>query len=71
MRTIPDKQFLDTMSRDPGYWKGPFYFNRKDPRLLVPKLHPSLGWTLNFANRVSWIAIIALFGVVIVISILD
>jgi len=70
MRTIPDKQFLDTMSRDTSYWKGPFYFNRKDPRLMVPKLHPSLGWTFNFANSVSWIAIVALVGLVIIISLL-
>lgn len=48
MKSKPDKQFLDSMSKDPGYWKGPFYFNRKDPRLMVPKIHPFLGWTLNF-----------------------
>jgi uncharacterized membrane protein len=70
MRTIPDKQFLDTMSRDTSYWRGPFYFNTKDPRLLVPKLHPSMGWTLNFANPVSWGAVVALLGLVIIISFL-
>jgi uncharacterized membrane protein len=70
MRTVHDKQFLDTMSRDTSYWRGPFYFNRKDPRLMVPKLHPSMGWTLNFANPVSWVAIIALSGIVIIVSLL-
>jgi uncharacterized membrane protein len=40
MKSNLNIQFLDTMSKDLGNWKGPFYFNRKDPRLLVPKLRP-------------------------------
>jgi uncharacterized membrane protein len=70
MRIIPDKQFLDFMSRDTNHWRGPVYSNRRDPRLLVPKLHPSMGWTLNFANPVSWVAIVALLGLAIIISLL-
>jgi uncharacterized membrane protein len=66
MNSKPDKQFLDTVSRDTSYWRGPFYFNRRDPRLMVPKLYPSLGWTLNFANPRSYIAILALILVIIV-----
>jgi uncharacterized membrane protein len=66
MRSKYDKQFLDNMSRDPSYWKGPFYFNRKDPRLMVPKLHPSLGWTLNFASPYAYIALGALIAVIII-----
>ena len=70
MKTKPDKQFLDNMSRNPAYWKGPFYFNRKDPRLMVPKLHPSLGWTLNFACPYAYIFLIALVTISIVTVIL-
>jgi len=70
MVTKPDKEFLDAMSRNSAYWRGPFYFNRKDPRLMVPKLQPSLGWTLNFANPFSWTAIVAISGIVIIISLL-
>ncbi len=70
MKTKLDEQFLDTMSKDPGYWKGPFYYNTKDPRLMVPKLHPSLGWTLNFASPFAYIALIALIVVVIVVSLI-
>ncbi len=70
MKTKPDKQFLDNMSRNPAYWKGPFYFNRKDPRLMVPKLHPSLGWTLNFASTYAYIFLIALVTISIVTVIL-
>jgi uncharacterized membrane protein len=71
MRTKTDKQFLDTMSKDPGNWRGPFYFNRKDPRLLVPKLHPSLGWTLNFASPGSYVAIGALIAIIIIIGLIS
>lgn len=65
MKNEPDKVFLDTMSKDPGNWKGPFYFNRKDPRLMVPKLHPSLGWTFNFASPRSYLAIAALITIIV------
>jgi uncharacterized membrane protein len=71
MKEKYDKQFLDSMSRDPGYWSGPFYFNRKDPRLLVPKLHPSLGWTLNFASPASYIAVGAIIIMIIVFSLIS
>lgn len=66
MKTKLSKQILDTMSKDPGNWKGPFYFNRKDPRLMVPKLYPSLGTTFNFASPYAYITI----GAIIVIIIL-
>jgi uncharacterized membrane protein len=67
MGTKSDKEFLDTMSRNPANWRGPFYFNRKDPRLLVPKLEPSLGWTMNFSNSIAWIALAAIIGIVIAV----
>jgi uncharacterized membrane protein len=71
MKSKPDKQFLDTMSRDPGNWKGPFYFNRKDPRLMVPKLRPSLGWTLNFSSPYAYLTILGLIGIVIVAAMIS
>jgi len=70
MKSIPDKEFLDNMSKDPSNWKGPFYYNRRDPRLLVPKLYPTLGWTLNFANPASYLAMGALLAVIVLISFL-
>lgn len=57
MKTKLNKQKLDTMSKDPGNWKGIFYYNPKDPRVLVPKRHPSYGLTLNFASPVSYITV--------------
>ncbi len=66
MKTKLDEQILNTMSKDPGNWKGPFYYNRKDPRLLVPKLDPSLGTTFNFASPYAYITL----GAIIVIAVL-
>jgi uncharacterized membrane protein len=66
-----DNELLNRMSRDPEYWRGPLYFNRKDPRLSVPKLEPSLGWTLNFAHPVTYIVVIGIIAVVIIVSIVQ
>ncbi len=65
MKNKLDKQILDTMSKDPSNWKGPFYFNSKDPRLVVPKLNPNLGATLNFASPYTFLTL----GLIIVIAI--
>lgn len=57
MKTELDQAILDSMSKNPSNWKGVFYFNRKDPRLIVPKLYPVMGWTFNFASIYSYITI--------------
>ncbi|MEI6587076.1 MAG: hypothetical protein WCL56_13380 [Sediminibacterium sp.] len=50
---------------DPKNWKlGIFYFNKEDKRLVISKRLKLFGWTLNFANPLSYIIMIAL-GVVI------
>lgn len=67
MKTKLEKEILDAMSRDIMNWKGPFYFNRKDPRVLVPKFISSFGWTLNFANPYSYISLAAI-ALIIVLS---
>jgi uncharacterized membrane protein len=69
MKTNYDKQFLDEMSKDPGNWKGLFYFNRKDPRIFVPKLNPSMGWTLNFASPYAYFTLIGIVLVIIVVQV--
>jgi len=65
MKTKPDQTFLDSMSKDPSNWKGVLYFNRKDPRLTVPKLHPALGWTFNFASPYPYILIISIIAIIV------
>lgn len=54
-----EKEILYSMSNNPFNWKGTFYVNRKDPRILVPKRLPSLGWTLNFGHIISYVLISA------------
>ena len=69
MRPTLEKEILYSMSNNPSNWKGLFYVNRKDPRILVPKMQPALGWTLNFGHRISYL-IIALFVVAIIAAVL-
>jgi len=52
-----EKEILYSMNNNPFNWRGMFYVNRKDPRIIVPKRLPSLGWTLNFGHRVSYLLI--------------
>jgi uncharacterized membrane protein len=64
-----DKEILYSMSNNPFNWKGLIYINRKDPRIIVPKRLPSLGWTLNFGHPISYLFISA-FVLVIIASII-
>ncbi len=37
-----------------GHWHlYGFYFNREDPRIIVPKRWRSMGWTMNFARPMA------------------
>jgi len=65
METKSNKEILDRMSRNPDYWKGPFYFNRKDPRMVVPKLNPSMGMTLNFGNPYVYVLLVSIILIII------
>lgn len=65
MKKKTEKQFLDNMSNNDAYWKGPFYFNRKDPRIMIPKRQSSLGWTLNFASPYAYIFLVALVAIIV------
>jgi len=68
MRQKLDKEILYSMNNNPFNWKGMFYVNPKDPRILVPKKIPSLGWTLNFGKPVSYVIII-IFVLAVIASI--
>jgi uncharacterized membrane protein len=45
----------------PEGYDGVFYKNPRDPRLWVPKA-AGMGWTINFAHRWAWPAMIALLA---------
>jgi uncharacterized membrane protein len=65
MRNKISPEILNNMSKDPGNWRGPFYFNRKDPRLTVPKQNPLMGVTMNFASPYAYLTVIAIIIILV------
>jgi len=41
-------------------WKDALINNKKNPRLMIPRPSPRVGWTLNFGQPLTWIFIIVL-----------
>jgi Predicted membrane protein len=68
MKTKNEKIVEDSTIRDSRNWKGMFYKNRRDYRIIVPKKNPAMGWTLNFANPYSYILLIAIILIVLLFS---
>jgi uncharacterized membrane protein len=61
MRPTSNQQELDNMRRDPRNYKwGIFYFNRRDPRFILPKREPSLGFTVNFAHPLAYLVLLSI-----------
>lgn len=59
----------EVLEDDDKYWKwGMFYYNKNDASFMVPK-RMGLGYTFNFGNPLSWLALVAIFAF-IAISIL-
>lgn len=55
------KSDIDRELKNPANYRfGVFYFNKKDKRVVVPKLDNYRGWTLNFGNIYAYIIIMAL-----------
>ncbi|MCF8381449.1 MAG: DUF5808 domain-containing protein [Bacteroidales bacterium] len=65
MKKKVEKEALDLMNKNPVNWKGVFCVNRKDPRIIVPKINPSLGWTFNFGHRNTYIGIIIIVLIIV------
>lgn len=55
----------DLMGKDPKNWKGVFYANSQDPRMIVPKINPSLGSTLNFGNPYTYLVLVAILLIIV------
>jgi uncharacterized membrane protein len=70
MKNKLDQEILDSMAKNPSNWRGILYFNRKDPRLIVQKQFPPLGWTLNFANPLTYLLIISIVLIVVVVAVI-
>ena len=61
IREKPTKEDFTNWQNDPKNWKwGIFYFNKNDKRIFPPKRDKYAGWTVNFANPYSILAIIVL-----------
>ena len=65
MKTKVNKEMLEAMRKNSNNWRGILYFNYRDPGVIVPKLYPMMGWTLNFANPYSYIALLALIALIV------
>lgn len=51
-------------AQDDRYWKlGAIYFNPQDPTIFVEK-RTGIGWTMNFANPISWITLLGILAVI-------
>ena len=58
-----------TMPASGDGWRGLFYVNPSDPRLVVPKRW-GIGWTFNFARPVAWVVLAALLlGPLLVVAV--
>lgn len=65
MKNKIDDRLLDAMRTDPDNWKWIFYVNNKDPRLIVPKMQKSMGWTINFGNTYAVIGMVLIVAIAI------
>ena len=66
----PTKEEMEKWHSDPANWVwGIFYYNKKDKRIFPPKRLAFLGWTVNFANPLSFLTLIAILAILLFISI--
>jgi len=61
---------IDSMHKNPDNWKGIFYVNSKDPRIIVPKINPSMGWTINFGHKITYIGIALIIVIIVAYQVL-
>ena len=67
-----DQSDLDRMRNDPNNYKwGIFYFNPQDPRIIVSKRNPGMGFTLNFASPYSYLLIMGILSFAILMGRLE
>lgn len=70
-REKPSKEQMEQWHADPHNWKlGMFYYNPADKRILPPKRFKWAGYTVNFANPRSILAILVLIAAIVCIVVL-
>lgn len=59
----------DNEVKNPSNYKwGLFYFNKRDKRVVLPKYQSERGWTVNFANPLSYLFMLLLIAIIISFS---
>ena len=56
--TVQDSVNEQEWARPENWSRFGIYRSARDMRLWVPKRNPRLGWTLNFAHRGAWCAML-------------
>lgn len=65
----PTPETLNNWHNNPANWKwGMFYYNKEDKRIFPPKRIPYMGWTVNFANPLSLLALVVLVAAIVIVS---
>ena len=70
MKEKVEKEIVDSLNKNPDNWKGVFYVNGEDPRIIVPKINPSFGWTLNFGHKITYIGIVIIVLIIVAYQVL-
>jgi uncharacterized membrane protein len=65
MKTKLEKAILDSMIQNPNNWKGIFYNNPNDPRVLVRRIKPGRGWSFNWASPYAYISFVCIIIITI------
>jgi len=55
----------DPLQRSGNWYLFSFYFNQKDPRIIVPKRISSMGWTINFARPMAIPALLLMTAILL------
>ncbi len=70
MKSNFDQIHSDNEINNPSNYKwGVFYFNKKDKRVVLPKYQRERGWTVNFANPLSYLFILLIIVIIVSFSI--
>ncbi len=56
----------ELMRNDPAKWYGPFYINKNDKRIMVPKIDPSLGYTFNMGSPYALLILVLIVALIII-----
>jgi len=70
MKSKRTKRSHDILDKKPNNWRGLFYYNTNDPRILVPKKIPFMGYTLNFGNLFTYLFLLGLIILIVLLSLL-